>query len=72
MIDTFGNEEPRQRFLPKLTSMESLASYCLTEPGSGSDAAALRTRATRDGDHYILNGSKQFISGAGATDIYVT
>ncbi|KAB2669360.1 isobutyryl-CoA dehydrogenase [Brucella intermedia] len=72
MIDTFGNEEQRQRFLPKLTSMESLASYCLTEPGSGSDAAALRTRATRDGDHYILNGSKQFISGAGATDIYVT
>ena len=72
MIDTFGNEEQRQRFLPKLTSMESLASYCLTEPGSGSDAAALRTRATRDGDHYILNGSKQFISGAGATDVYVT
>ncbi|MGN6449237.1 MAG: isobutyryl-CoA dehydrogenase [Brucella intermedia] len=72
MIDTFGNEEQRQRFLPKLTSMESLASYCLTEPGSGSDAAALRTRATRDDDHYILNGSKQFISGAGATDIYVT
>nr|WP_196107256.1 MULTISPECIES: isobutyryl-CoA dehydrogenase [unclassified Ochrobactrum] len=72
MIDSFGNEEQRQRFLPKLTSMESLASYCLTEPGSGSDAAALRTRATRDGDHYILNGSKQFISGAGATDIYVS
>ncbi len=72
MIDTFGNDEQRQRFLPKLTSMESLASYCLTEPGSGSDAAALRTRATRDGDHYVLNGSKQFISGAGATDVYVT
>ncbi len=72
MIDTFGNDEQRQRFLPKLTSMESLASYCLTEPGSGSDAAALRTRATRDGGHYILNGSKQFISGAGATDLYVT
>jgi len=72
MIDTFGNDEQRQRFLPKLTSMEALASYCLTEPGSGSDAAALRTRATRDGDHYILNGSKQFISGAGATDVYVT
>lgn len=71
MIDTFGNDEQRQRFLPKLTSMESLASYCLTEPGSGSDAAALRTRATRDGDHYVLNGSKQFISGAGATDVYV-
>ncbi|MBR7651247.1 isobutyryl-CoA dehydrogenase [Brucella oryzae] len=72
MIDTFGNNEQRQRLLPKLTSMESLASYCLTEPGSGSDAAALRTRATRDGDYYILNGSKQFISGAGATDVYVT
>jgi len=72
MIDTYGNDEQRQRFLPKLTSMESLASYCLTEPGSGSDAAALRTRATRDGDHYILNGSKQFISDAGATDVYVT
>ncbi|ABS14587.1 MULTISPECIES: isobutyryl-CoA dehydrogenase [Brucella/Ochrobactrum group] len=72
MIDTFGNDEQRLRFLPKLTSMEWLASYCLTEPGSGSDAAALRTRATRDGDHYILNGSKQFISGAGATDVYVT
>ncbi|MEJ5019721.1 isobutyryl-CoA dehydrogenase [Ochrobactrum vermis] len=72
MIDTYGNEEQRQRLLPKLASMESLASYCLTEPGSGSDAAALRTRATRDGDHYVLNGSKQFISGAGATDIYVT
>ncbi|MBQ0708633.1 MULTISPECIES: isobutyryl-CoA dehydrogenase [unclassified Ochrobactrum] len=72
MIDTFGNDEQRQRFLPKLTSMESLGSYCLTEPGSGSDAAALRTRATRDGDHYVLNGSKQFISGAGATDVYVT
>lgn len=72
MIDTFGNDEQRQRFLPKLTSMDALASYCLTEPGSGSDAAALRTRATRDGDHYILNGSKQFISGAGATDVYVT
>lgn len=72
MIDTFGNDEQRLRFLPKLTSTEWLASYCLTEPGSGSDAAALRTRATRDGDHYILNGSKQFISGAGATDVYVT
>src|SRR5690606_21628951 len=72
MIDTFGNDEQRQRFLPKLTSMDALASYCLTEPGSGPDAAALRTRATRDGDHYILNGSKQFISGAGATDVYVT
>ncbi len=72
MIDSFGNEEQRQRFLPKLTSMEWLASYCLTEPGSGSDAAALATRAVRDGDEYVLNGSKQFISGAGSTDLYVT
>ena len=72
MIDSFGNEEQRQRFLPQLTSTEWLASYCLTEPGSGSDAAALRTRAVLDGDHYVVNGAKQFISGAGATDLYVT
>ena len=71
MIDRFGSEEQRRRFLPKLTSMEWLASYCLTEPGSGSDAAALKTRAVRDGDHYVLNGTKQFISGAGDSDIYV-
>jgi len=71
MIDTFGNEEQRAQFLSKLTSMEWLASYCLTEPGSGSDAAALKTRATRSGDHYVLNGTKQFISGAGVSDLYV-
>ena len=71
MIDRFGNEEQRQRFLPKLTSMQWLSSYCLTEPGSGSDAAALKTRAVRDGDHYVVNGTKQFISGAGDSDIYV-
>ncbi|ODT08400.1 MAG: acyl-CoA dehydrogenase [Mesorhizobium sp. SCN 65-20] len=71
MIDRFGSEEQRQRFLPRLISMEWLASYCLTEPGSGSDAAALRTRAVRDGDHYVINGAKQFISGAGDSDIYV-
>ncbi len=71
MIDRYGDEELRQRFLPKLTSMEWLASYCLTEPGSGSDAAALRTRAVRDGDDYVLNGVKQFISGAGDNDLYV-
>ncbi|MDQ6433056.1 isobutyryl-CoA dehydrogenase [Mesorhizobium sp. LHD-90] len=71
MIDRFGSEEQRQRFVPKLTAMEWLASYCLTEPGSGSDAAALKTRAVRDGDHYVLNGTKQFISGAGDSDIYV-
>ena len=71
MIDRFGNEAQRQRFLPKLTSMEWLAGYCLTEPGSGSDAAALKTRAVRDGDDYVLDGAKQFISGAGANDLYV-
>ena len=65
MIDNFGSEEQRRKFLPPLVSMEKLASYCLTEPGAGSDAAALRTRAVRDGDHYVLNGQKQFISGAG-------
>ncbi len=71
MIDRFGNEEQRQRFLPPLTSMQHFASYCLTEPGAGSDAAALATRAVRDGDDYVLNGSKAFISGAGRSDVYV-
>jgi alkylation response protein AidB-like acyl-CoA dehydrogenase len=71
MIDRIGGEDQRKRFLPKLTTMEKIASYCLTEPGSGSDAAALKTRAVKDGDHYVLNGSKAFISGAGASDIYV-
>ncbi len=70
-IDRFGSDEQRRRFLPKLISMEWLASYCLTEPGSGSDAAALRTRAVRDCDHYVINGAKQFISGAGDSDIYI-
>src|SRR5216683_2310474 len=65
MIDAFGNDTQRQKWLPKLCTMELFASYCLTEPGSGSDAAALRTRAVRDGDHYVLNGQKQFISGDG-------
>lgn len=72
MIDRFGDEAQRARFLPKLVAMEHFASYCLTEPGSGSDAAALRTSARRDGDHYVLNGSKAFISGGGRSDIYVT
>ncbi|WP_112662458.1 isobutyryl-CoA dehydrogenase [Microvirga flavescens] len=72
MIDRYGSEEQRQRFLPTLCTMEKIGSYCLTEPGSGSDAAALKTRAVRDGDHYIVNGVKQFISGAGVSDIYVT
>ena len=71
MIDRFGSDDQRQRFLPKLCTMEQFASYCLTEPGSGSDAASLRTRAVRDGDHYVLNGSKAFISGGGASDVYV-
>src|SRR5690242_2058386 len=71
MIDRFGGEKQRQRFLPKLVTMEHIASYCLTEPGSGSDAAALTTRAVKDGDSYVLNGSKAFISGAGTSDIYV-
>jgi alkylation response protein AidB-like acyl-CoA dehydrogenase len=71
MIDRFGDEGLRHRFLPELASLDRIASYCLTEPGSGSDAAALRTRAVRDGDHYVLNGVKQFISGGGANDIYV-
>jgi len=72
MIDIFGSEEQRRKFLPPLISMDKLASYCLTEPGAGSDAAALRTRAIRDGDHYVLNGQKQFISGAGnERDFYV-
>jgi len=71
MIDAHGSEEQRRRFVPRLAAMEHLASYCLTEPGSGSDAAALRTRARRDGDHYVLNGAKQFVSGAGAADVYV-
>jgi alkylation response protein AidB-like acyl-CoA dehydrogenase len=71
MIDAYGDEGQRQRFLPKLCTMEHLASYCLTEPGAGSDAAALKTRAVRDGDHYVLDGVKQFISGAGVSDIYV-
>jgi alkylation response protein AidB-like acyl-CoA dehydrogenase len=72
MIASFGSDAQRARWLPKLSSMELIASYCLTEPSSGSDAAALRTRAIRDGDHYVLNGAKQFISGAGFSDIYVT
>jgi alkylation response protein AidB-like acyl-CoA dehydrogenase len=72
MIDAYGAPDQRARWLPALCSMESLASYCLTEPGAGSDAAALKTRAVRDGDHYVVSGVKQFISGAGAADLYVT
>jgi alkylation response protein AidB-like acyl-CoA dehydrogenase len=72
MIDRWGTEAQRAEHLPSLVTMERLASYCLTEPGSGSDAAALRTRAARDNEGYVLNGSKQFISGAGTSDLYLT
>ncbi|WP_308465690.1 acyl-CoA dehydrogenase family protein [Rathayibacter soli] len=71
MIDTFGTDELRAEWLPTLSTMESLGSYCLTEPGAGSDAAALRTKAERRGDDYIVNGVKQFISGAGSSAVYV-
>lgn len=72
MIDSFGSDEVKSAFLPRLVTMDWLASYCLTEPGSGSDAAALRTTAVREGDHYVVTGSKAFISGGGVNDIYVT
>ncbi|KKX30716.1 isobutyryl-CoA dehydrogenase [Rhizobium sp. LC145] len=71
MIDRFGSEEQRQAWLPGLLSMDKLSSYCLTEPSVGSDAGRLRTKAVRDGEHYVLSGQKQFISGAGASDVYV-
>ncbi|WP_102867832.1 acyl-CoA dehydrogenase family protein [Pseudovibrio exalbescens] len=71
MIDRFGSEDLRQKFLPRMCTMDLIASYCLTEPGSGSDAAALRTKARREGDEYVLNGSKAFISGGGVSDLYL-
>ena len=71
MIDAFADAPQRQRFLPKLCTMEHFASYCLTEPDAGSDAASLRTSAVRDGDHYVLDGAKAFISGGGTSDVYV-
>ncbi|HLI11825.1 MAG TPA: acyl-CoA dehydrogenase family protein [Alphaproteobacteria bacterium] len=71
MIDEFGSDAQRRRRLPPLASMRHFASYCLTEPGAGSDAAALRTRAERRRDHYVVNGSKAFISGGGRSDVYV-
>ncbi|MEO0850456.1 MAG: acyl-CoA dehydrogenase family protein [Pseudomonadota bacterium] len=71
MIDSFGTDALREKYCPALSSMDILGSYCLTEPGSGSDAAALKTKALRDGDHYVINGSKAFISGAGTTDLYL-
>ncbi|MFT6558829.1 acyl-CoA dehydrogenase family protein [Sneathiella sp.] len=72
MIDSFGSDAVRAKFLPKLTTMEHFASYCLTEPGAGSDAASLKTKAVRDGDDYVINGGKAFISGGGRADVYVT
>ncbi len=71
MIDTFASDALRADFVPKLAQMDAIASYCLTEPGSGSDAAALRTTAAREGDHLVLNGSKAFISGARVSDVYI-
>ncbi|KNE58441.1 hypothetical protein AMAG_04012 [Allomyces macrogynus ATCC 38327] len=71
MLDSFGSQELKAKYLPALTSMDLLASYCLTEPGAGSDAASLMTTAKRDGDEYILNGTKAFISGGGQSDIYI-
>ena len=71
MVDTYGTREQPKSWVPRLAPMEAIASYCLTEPGAGSDAGALRTKAVRDGDFYVLDGVKQFISGAGASDVYV-
>ena len=71
MIASWGTSRLKDTWCPSLVKGEKLASYCLTEPGSGSDAASLRTSAKKEGDHYIINGSKVFISGAGATDILV-
>ena len=72
MIDRFGSQGVKDKYLPSMIGMERLGSYCLTEPSSGSDAAALKTRAVRDGDHYVVSGSKAFISGGGENEIYVT
>src|ERR1700742_5224054 len=71
MVDTFGTDEQRKSWVPRLASMEAIASYCLTEPGAGSDAGALSTKAVREGGDYVIDGVKQFISGAGVSDVYV-
>jgi alkylation response protein AidB-like acyl-CoA dehydrogenase len=71
MIDRFGSDEVKQKYLPSLITMETMSSYCLTEPSSGSDAAALKTKAVLDGDHYVVSGSKAFTSGGGANDLMV-
>ena len=72
MIDRFGSDAVKRKYLHRLVGMDWMASYCLTEPGSGSDAAALKTTAVRDGDSFLVNGTKQFISGAGVNDLYLT
>ncbi|MGZ8307139.1 MAG: acyl-CoA dehydrogenase family protein [Allosphingosinicella sp.] len=72
MIERFGSAAVKAKYLPSMIPMERMGSYCLTEPGSGSDAAALKTRAVKDGDHYVVSGSKAFISGAGENEVYVT
>ena len=72
MIDSFGSNELKERFVPDLCSMNKIASYCLTEAGAGSDASNLKTKAKKDGDYYIVNGTKSFISGGGYSDVYVT
>jgi alkylation response protein AidB-like acyl-CoA dehydrogenase len=72
VIDQFGDDQIKARYMPQLVGMEKLGSYCLTEPGSGSDAAALKTTARLEGDHYVVNGTKQFITGGGVNDFYVT
>ncbi|HAT2065795.1 TPA: acyl-CoA dehydrogenase family protein [Legionella pneumophila] len=71
LVDRYGNQEIRKKWGPKLTSMEVIASYCLTEPESGSDAASLKTRAVKDGEYYVLNGAKAFISGGSVSDVYL-
>lgn len=71
MVDSFGHDQLRAKYVPRLTATELIASYCLTEPGAGSDAASLKTTAKLDGDEYVLNGAKVFISGAGFSDVYV-
>jgi alkylation response protein AidB-like acyl-CoA dehydrogenase len=72
MIDRFGAASVKEKYLPSMVTMEKIGSYCLTEPGSGSDAAALKTRAVKDGDFYVVSGSKAFISGGGENEIYVS
>jgi alkylation response protein AidB-like acyl-CoA dehydrogenase len=72
MIDRFGSAPVKEKYLPSMVTMDRMGSYCLTEPGSGSDAAALKTRAVKEGDHYVVTGSKAFISGGGENEIYVT